>query len=47
MEFDGRHNCRPLDTDEQMGKLAQGAAGKRMTYASLTVPAYTRNPRML
>ena len=27
--------------------LVLGAAGKHMTYASLTGPAYTRNPRML
>lgn len=46
-EFDGRHNSRPLDTDEQMAILAQGAADKRMTYAGLISPAYTRNPRML
>jgi transposase-like protein len=46
-EFDGRHNCRPLDTEEQMGIIARGAAGKRMTYASLIGPAHTRQPKIL
>ena len=36
MEFEGRHNARPMDTTDQMTAMAQGAAGKRMTYASLT-----------
>ena len=35
-ESEGRHNSRPLDTDEQMRIMAQGADGKRMTYAELT-----------
>ena len=35
-EFEGRHNNRPLDTSEQMRIMAQGADGKRMTYAELT-----------
>ena len=35
-EFEGRHNSRPLDTAEQMSVMAQGADGKRMTYAGLT-----------
>ena len=35
-EFEGRHNSRPLDTTEQMRIMAQGADGKRMTYAGLT-----------
>ena len=34
-EFDGRHNCRPLDTEEQMVVLAQGSAGRRMRYEDL------------
>ena len=34
-EFEGRHNSRPLDTAEQMRIMAQGADGKRMTYAEL------------
>lgn len=36
MEFEGRHNNRPLDTAEQMAAMVQGADGKRMTYAGLT-----------
>ena len=36
-EFDGRHNVRPLDTAEIMERIARGAGGKRMTYASLAV----------
>ena len=35
-EFEGRHNSRPPDTTEQMRIMAQGADGKRMTYAGLT-----------
>ena len=35
-EFAGRHNDRSLDTAAQMGRMAQGAAGKRMRYADLT-----------
>ena len=35
MEFEGRHNARPMDTAEQMGIMARGATGKRMTYVSL------------
>ena len=34
-EFEGRHNARPLDTEEQMAIMARGADGKRMTYQSL------------
>ena len=34
-EFEGRHNNRPFNTEEQMEIMARGAAGKRMTYASL------------
>ena len=34
-EFSGRHNQRPLDTNEQMTAIAQGADGKRMTYDRL------------
>lgn len=35
-EFAGRHNVRPLDTIDQMGALARGMQGKRLTYAALT-----------
>ena len=34
-EFAGRHNLRERDTITQMGELAFGMAGKRLTYASL------------
>ena len=34
-EYVGRHNKRPLDTDDQMGALVQGKEGKRLTYALL------------
>lgn len=34
-ESEGRHNNRPLDTADQMTAMAQGADGKRMTYAKL------------
>ncbi len=34
-EFEGRHNRRPLDTDEQMGRMAWGASGKRLRYQDL------------
>ena len=34
-EFEGRHNARPLDTSEQLAKMALGAVGKRLTYAEL------------
>jgi transposase-like protein len=46
-EFEGRHNFRPLNTEEQMGMMARGADGKRLTYAALIGPPFTRNPRML
>ena len=35
-EFEGRHNNRPMDTEDQMATLVRGAAGKRITYGSLT-----------
>ena len=34
-EFDGRHNWRPLDTAEQMARMAKGADGKRLRYQDL------------
>ena len=34
-EFEGRHNSRPLDTEEQMQLMAQGADGKRLRYLDL------------
>ena len=46
-EFAGRHNNRPMNTEDQMGKLVQGAEGKRLTYATLIGPVETRQPAML
>ena len=34
-EFAGRHNDRPLDTEEQMAKRVQGSIGKRLEYQDL------------
>ena len=34
-EFEGRHNWRPLDTAEQMARMAKGADGKRLRYQDL------------
>ena len=43
-EFSGRHNDRPLDTMEQMCRIAKGFEGKRLRYQDLKadtgVPAY-------
>ena len=47
VEFSGRHNSRPLDTADQMGKLVRGADGKRLRYIDLIGPGKTRQPRML
>ena len=35
-EFEGRHNQRPLDTADQMARMAKGADGKQLRYADLT-----------
>ena len=35
-EFSGRHNARELDTADQMGAVAAGLAGRRLTYWELT-----------
>ena len=35
LEFEGRHNARPLNTADQMAALARGAAGRRLRYADL------------
>lgn len=34
-EFEGRHNIRPLDTEDQMAAVIRGADGKRLTYTEL------------
>ena len=44
LEFEGRHNHRPLDTADQMAGLVRGAEGKRMTYQSLIGPMEVRLP---
>ena len=46
-EFAGRHNVRPLDTIDQMGRMVAGSAGKRLRYADLIGPERTRQPNML
>ena len=46
-EYEGRHNARPMDTIDQMAAMATGAEGKRLTYAGLIGPVYTRNPLKL
>ena len=43
-EFEGRHNSRPLDTQDQMGRMAAGAVGKRLTYAKLIGSKHIRQP---
>ena len=34
-EFEGRHNARPLDTEDQMRAMVRGMEGKRLRYADL------------
>ena len=41
-EFEGRHNARPMDTAEQMAEIVRGMFGKRLRYADLIGPEYTR-----
>ena len=36
LEFSGRHNIRPLDTEAQMQAMVQGMEGKRLKYSELT-----------
>ena len=47
MEFEGRHNRRPMDTAEQKGRMAREADGKRLTYDTLIGAPNTRQPRMI
>ena len=35
VEFAGRHNNRPLDTERQMERMAEGTVGKRLRYTDL------------
>ena len=46
-EFSGRHDTRPLDTDEQLALLVQKSVGKRLPYETLIGPPETRQPAML
>lgn len=41
-EFEGRHNIRPLDTADQMARMARRSVGKHLPYAELVGPAETR-----
>ena len=34
-EFEGRHNQRPMDTENQMAAMASGSVGKRLKYQDL------------
>lgn len=38
-EFVGRHNIRPLDTEQRMSKIVKGMDKKRMRYRDLTAPS--------
>ena len=46
-EFEGRHNTRPFDTQDQMTSMAVGAVGKRLTYETLIDPVPNMQPRLL
>ena len=46
-EDTGRHNQRPLDTDEQMGEMVRNCVVKRLRYIDLIGPKHTPQPRML
>lgn len=46
-EFEGRHNTRPLDTEDQMTLMVQRSVGKRLTYETLVGPKPTRQPTLL
>ena len=41
-EFSGRHNARPMDTTDQMERMATGMVGKRLRYSDLIGPKETR-----
>ena len=41
-EFEGRHNTRQMDTENQMEAMVVGASGKRMTYEGLIGPVEGR-----
>ena len=46
-EFAGRHNDRPLDTEDQIVNIIAGMDGKRLRYKDLTGPKHTRQPVMM
>ena len=46
-EFEGRHNVRPMDTANQMAAMARRADGRRLPYAELIGPPYSRQPQMI
>ena len=46
-EFAGRHNMRGEDTINQMGDLVRMGVGKRLRYADLIGPKYTRYPELI
>ena len=41
-EFEGRHNTRPLDTADQMARMARKSVGKHLPYSELVGPAAAR-----
>ena len=45
-EFEGRHNRRPMDTEEQKRAMVLGGVDKRLRYLDLIGPAHSRNPRL-
>lgn len=46
-EFAGRHNQRTMHTIDQMKAMADGMVGKRLRYADLIGPRWSRQPTML
>lgn len=46
-EFAGRHNDRPLDTEDQMTAMVRGMDGKRLRYADLVAPDRTRQQHLI
>ena len=51
-QFAGKHNMRPMDTADQMGKIVRSMVGKRLRYADLIAKpvlveesAYASRPR--
>ena len=43
-EFEGRHNTRPMDTEDQMSLMVCGSLGKRLRYNDLIGSVHTRQP---